>query len=117
MRRILATLAVAGWSGLAVAAGDDWQPLDGDGIRATLTGRSLVYDGAWQDFRESGRTLYNAGRDSWGHWDVRGDRYCSLWPPQDVWACYAVDLSADGASVRFRGAGGDMTVGRFRDVP
>jgi hypothetical protein len=86
--------------------------LDGAGITAALEGRKLEYtNGAWQEFRASGRTLYNAGRDSWGYWAVRGDAYCSAWPPSDLWDCYAVEGSAGG--VRFRGAAGEVTKGKY----
>ena len=40
---------------------DAWRALSGDEIAEALTGHKLVYEnGAWQDFRASGRTLYNA---------------------------------------------------------
>jgi hypothetical protein len=90
----------------------DWTPLDAAAIRAALTDRTLVYDAAWQSFRASGRTLYNAGHDSWGYWTVRGDRYCSQWPPADDWTCY--DIERKGAVIRFVGAGGDVTEGRYK---
>jgi hypothetical protein len=99
----------------ALAAG--WTPLEGDAIRAALTGRVLDYGSAWQDFRASGRTLYNAGADSWGTWTVQGDRYCSQWPPNAAWACYDVDISSDGEAIRFRGAGEDVSVGSYRKQP
>ena len=94
---------------------DDWRPLSGDAIREALSDRPVDYEAAWQRFTASGMTLYNAGQDSWGNWDVRGDAYCSEWPPQSAWVCYDVDLDADGQRVRFRGAGNDVTVGRFRE--
>ena len=97
------------------AWGEDWQPLDATGIAKALTGRKLAYESAWQDFRASGKTLYNAGADSWGTWAIRGDRYCSQWPPSATWACYHVDASEDGTAVRFRGENGDITVGRFAE--
>ncbi|MEM7318869.1 MAG: hypothetical protein AAF408_07585 [Pseudomonadota bacterium] len=97
---------------LAAQAGDE--VLTGDQIRTALEGRKLVYDsGAWQDFRASGRTLYNAGADSWGYWAVRGDQYCSQWPPSDLWACYDIHLLPNG--VRFVGAGNDVTDGRYAE--
>ena len=92
----------------------DWRGLEGDEIRAVLTGKTVEYESAWQDFRASGATLYNAGADSWGRWDVQNGRYCSQWPPDASWSCYEVDLSADGARVRFRGPAGDVTTGLFR---
>ena len=52
------------------AAASDWQVLNGEDIRDVLTGRIVDYEAAWQDFRASGQTLYHAGADSWGTWDV-----------------------------------------------
>lgn len=95
------TLAAALWvlsAGLAGAA--DWVAMTGPEIAAALSGRELRYDnGAWQRFNPSGRTRYNAGSDSWGYWAVRGDRYCSQWPPGEQWACY--DMARQGERFRF----------------
>jgi len=95
------------------AGAQEWRALSGPDIAEALTGRILQYDsGAWQDFRASGRTLYNAGADSWGYWAVREDAYCSMWPPSDLWACYGVEASDD--AIRFVGdAPGDITTGRY----
>jgi hypothetical protein len=96
------------------AAAQDWIRLQDDAARAALEGRRVVYDsGAWQEFRVSGATLYNAGRDSWGYWRVRGDQYCSMWPPSDLWACY--DLEISGERLRFVGAHGEKTEGSVQD--
>ena len=111
MRRfaLAVILAVPG-----VAGAGEFTDLDGAGVRAALEGRKLVYDsGARQDFRASGKTLYNAGQDSWGNWRVQGDQYCSEWPPSDLWACY--DLQTDGEVIRFIGEAGDITDGRYVD--
>ncbi|MEN8841933.1 MAG: hypothetical protein ABF288_12500 [Octadecabacter sp.] len=104
------------WTVLAVlpslAAADEFVTLTGDGISAALTDRVLVYAaGETQDFRASGATLYNAGQDSWGTWAVRGDRYCSQWPPSDGWTCYEVALS--GITVRFISADGSFSDGTY----
>ncbi len=64
------------------------RPLFGPGIAQLLTGAEVIGEGTRQKFYESGRTLYNDGRDSWGYWRVEGDRYCSQWPPQEGWICY-----------------------------
>lgn len=95
------------------AAAEDWQVMDGDQIRAALEGQKLQYANAWQDFRSSGRTLYNAGRDSWGYWRVQGDQYCSQWPPSDLWACYAMERS--GKRLRFVGERDDITEADYAD--
>ncbi len=92
-------------------AGETWQPLDGAGIVAALTDRTLQYDQAWQTFKPTGRTLYNAGQDSWGYWRVEGGRYCSQWPPSDLWTCY--DMARAGDRLRFIGPAGDVTEGVY----
>jgi len=110
MRYFCAVLAfVAG-----PAFSDSSVELDGPGVAAALTDRSVDYNSAWQVFHASGRTLYNAGADSWGTWAVRGTQYCSQWPPNAAWACFDVDLNADGSAVRFRGHETDVSIGRFR---
>lgn len=97
---------------LAIIAGPlAAEPLTGEGIAEVLTGKVVTYEsGAWQDFRASGRTLYNAGRDSWGYWAVRAGQYCSKWPPSDLWACYDMEEADD--VLRWIGAAGDVTEGR-----
>lgn len=103
------------WPTLAPAEG--WERLDGPGIADALTARVLAYPddptpgGALQDFLADGRTLYN---DQWGRWEVRGDRYCSVWPPSDRWSCYDVDRQ--GRDIRFTSDGAETTVGRYVDL-
>ncbi|NSY36821.1 hypothetical protein [Leisingera sp. ANG59] len=94
--------------------GGEWRSLSGEEVQAALEGQRLVYgSGAWQEFNASGRTLYNAGHDSWGYWGVRDGKYCSTWPPSDLWASYA--LESDGEALRFVGEGGDITTGRYAE--
>ncbi len=103
-------IAIIAAASLAPLAAFAWEPLDGEGIAAALTDRTFVYEnGARQKFHASGRTLYDAGRESWGFWEVLDDLYCSRWPPADGVACYRVE--AEGARIRFIGEGGDVTVG------
>jgi len=87
--------------------------MTGSEIQEALQDQTLQYEGAWQRFYVSGRTLYNAGHDSWGYWAVRGDQYCSQWPPRDLWECY--DLRRDGDLVRFVGSDGSFTDGTYRE--
>lgn len=102
------------WLGVSACADTaEWKSMNGTQITAALTGHKVQYDTAWQDFRATGRTLYNAGRDSWGYWRVTNDQYCSMWPPQDLWACY--DMTRQGNRLRFIGQGGDITEGTYRD--
>ncbi|MEL6479615.1 MAG: hypothetical protein AAFR17_19990 [Pseudomonadota bacterium] len=62
----------------------------GNEIHPLLADTTLRYEAAVQTFYRSGRTLYDDGQPSWGYWEVRGDAYCSQWPPQAGWACYQI---------------------------
>jgi hypothetical protein len=96
----------------APATAEAWERLDGPGITAALAARVLGYpDGTLQDFFADGRTLYG---DSSGRWEVRGDRYCSVWPPSDRWTCYRVDR--DRLDIRFTDDAGNALVGRYVDL-
>lgn len=95
------------------AASDDWRPLDGRAIAAALSGATLVYPTARQTFYASGRTLYDAGEESWGFWSVEDDRYCSQWPPSDRWTCYVISEDAETGAIRFDGGQGSVSVGRL----
>ena len=106
MRRLAMALIML--AGPAVA--QDWQKLDAAGITAALSGRVVIYaDGARQDFKPDGQTIYTKGPASLGHWALRGDLYCSAWPPSDVWACYGV--AVQGTAVKFIAADGSETQG------
>lgn len=107
--RLIIVFWLALFAPAVFADGEQWVTLSGEEITDTLTGRIVQYASATQDFRVSGRTLYTAGRDSWGYWEVRGSQYCSLWPPQDLWACY--DMQQQGDTLRFIGTAGDVTDG------
>ncbi|MEP3639381.1 MAG: hypothetical protein ABJN14_19190 [Paracoccaceae bacterium] len=95
------------------ACADDWVALTGSQTRTALEGRKLQYANAWQEFRSSGRTLYNARQDSWGYWRIEDDQYCSQWPPSDLWACYR--LEQKGEMLRFVGEGDDITEAAYAD--
>ncbi|MGI9412117.1 MAG: hypothetical protein ACR2PM_00500 [Hyphomicrobiales bacterium] len=91
----------------AALAGE--RPLTGDEIRAALSGNTVegVQDGAdWkQYFDRNGQTTYvSGGRASPGRWAVRGDRYCSQWPPSERWDCYR--MTGEGDRMTFVPAGG-----------
>lgn len=104
MRRFALILALLG----GPVAAEGWTPMTGDEIREALTGRILAYPDTTQDFRASGRTLYIfKGRESWGYWRIEDDRYCSQWPPNDMWACYTMDRKDD--RLRFVGPNNDIT--------
>ena len=90
-----------------------WVIMDGAEITTRLTGKTLNYAGASQTFYASGKTLYDAGRPSWGNWRVVDDQYCSQWPPGEAWDCYAMDRNAAGDTLRFIDAEGRPFVGRL----
>ncbi|SFS07598.1 hypothetical protein [Yoonia litorea] len=99
---------------LAVPAqADGWRVMSGAEITRALTDRTLIYSAATQRFYASGRTLYDAGRESWGYWAVRGDQYCSQWPPSDGWDFY--DMATDGTQLRFIASDGSTTDGAFAE--
>lgn len=104
---IFALMAGPGWA--------EWRPLAGPEIVDALTGARLVHESATQAFYASGRTLYDAGRPSWGYWEVREDRYCSQWPPAGGWACYDLERDSGTGALRFVGDSGDITEGRVAE--
>jgi hypothetical protein len=89
-----------------------------DGILAALDDKALQYAAAKQIFYVSGKTLYDAGRPSWGNWRPQGGQYCSEWPPNARWDCYDLYVSADGLKVRFVGGteGTDISEGSYMPV-
>jgi hypothetical protein len=99
-RMILLTMLVS-ISYAASALAQEWIALDGAEITTALTDRNVTYGDATQKFYASGRTLYNAGEDSWGYWRVEGNQYCSQWPPGESWDCYRLEKTADGVKIRF----------------
>ncbi|MEM7441442.1 MAG: hypothetical protein AAF393_17770 [Pseudomonadota bacterium] len=110
---MIRTLAVISLLASPVAA-EDWVKItDEAGVLAALDDKALQYETAKQFFYRSGKTLYDAGRPSWGNWRPQGAQYCSEWPPNGGWACYDLYLSPDGTQVRFIGQGGDVSDGSY----
>lgn len=59
-----------------------------------------------QIFQRTGATFYMQGASvSNGLWDIRGDQYCSQWPPSQTWSCY--DVVEDDGSVVFISSSGN----------
>ena len=88
--------------------------LDGPAITLALADRALIYDdGATQVFRAGGETIYDSGSPSTGRWGVREDRYCSVWPPSDHWACYDLTRKADGRTLTFVADDSSTTSGHY----
>lgn len=110
MRRFALILAL--WPGVLTA--DEFTRLTGDQILTALIGKRLEYgQGVSQTFDEHMLTQYFSGGPSAGRWAVREDRYCSQWPPSDVWACY--DVLQSGETIRFVGDSGDITDGTYSE--
>lgn len=99
---------------LGGAARADEHVLAGSAILETLRGATVSGDGWSQSFPDGGATTYDrGGQVSNGRWDVRGDQYCSLWPPSDVWACYAMTIDEAGRTVTWIAADGSRTTGEL----
>ena len=68
--------------------------LTGAEITERLSGNTVFGNqrgAAWKQFFDSdGNTTYvqEGSRPSAGKWEVRGDDFCSLWPPSPRWDCY-----------------------------
>ena len=116
---MLRNMTIVGAMIASPVAAADWAPLDGAGVQAALEEVTLVYDadngGATQHFYASGRTLYDSGRPSWGYWAVRGDQYCSQWPPSDGWSCYDLERNATGDMLRFVAGDGSSSIGEVSE--
>ncbi|WP_171099802.1 hypothetical protein [Ruegeria sp. HKCCD7255] len=110
MRRFALILLI--WPGIATA--DTFKTLSGDEILTALSGQKLDYgQGGWQVFEPSMVTNYFSGGPSTGRWAVRGDQYCSIWPPSDLWACY--DVQQKGDVIRFVDDAGGITDGTYSE--
>ncbi|WP_171130129.1 MULTISPECIES: hypothetical protein [unclassified Ruegeria] len=110
MRRFALILLI--WPGIAAA--DTFNTLSGDEILTALSGQKLDYgQGVWQVFEPSMVTNYFSGGPSTGRWAVRGDQYCSIWPPLDLWACY--DVQQKGDVIRFVDDAGGITDGTYSE--
>ncbi|MEX0308227.1 MAG: hypothetical protein AB3N12_12660 [Ruegeria sp.] len=110
MRRFALILLI--WPGGATA--EEFQRLTGDEILMALSGQKLNYgEGVTQTFDDTMLTQYFSGRPSSGRWAVRDDRYCSVWPPSDYWACYDVEQS--GETIRFVDDAGNTTEGTYAE--
>jgi hypothetical protein len=119
-RRLARWLTVAAGTllGTTAIAEEGWTRLVTGDILDALTARSVVFDnGAMQDFKADGTTLYDSGvGPSRGKWRASDDEYCSLWPPSEEWVCFNVERSADGLDLRFTATGGGYSVARYNDL-
>ena len=98
------------------------RPLKGAEIDTLIKGNTVTgqSDGkGWkQTFTPSGDTIYSGGSrpPSKGLWTIRGDKFCSQWPPSDSWACYAVtgDPDANPKTITWISEGGTRYPGSVK---
>jgi|SRR5690349_8918283 hypothetical protein len=113
MRTIISTVAI--FVLFCTPSHAERKQLTGAEISAALNGRAVEGTGtlAWrQTFEADGSTIYRSDRGTErGRWQVRGDQYCSQWPPSESWSCY--DLAIDDELVTFIGASGTEHPARF----
>ncbi|GHA40578.1 hypothetical protein GCM10008927_00990 [Amylibacter ulvae] len=99
------------------ALAEGWHLLDGKQIKSALTSRTISYGTEQQDFKATGKTLYQTKTDGhWGRWRVRANKYCSQWPPAKAWTCYKIHASTDGRKLRFEDKAGKILEGRYIDL-
>lgn len=86
---------------LASAHGAFAETLTGAEIEPALNDVTIWYEpltptSARQFFKKNGQTPYidSDGDKTFGVWMVRGDTYCSQWPPSDRFVCYGVEREA-----------------------
>lgn len=101
---------------LSAGAESSERKLTGPEIEAALTNHTVEgEDGGrrWQQiFQPAGNTFYSMdGNQSQGHWQVRGDQYCSQWPPSEAWSCY--NIQSDGTALVFISASGKRLTGHI----
>ena len=71
--------------------------LTGAEIEALLADVTVTGDASKGQFKQyfsaQGQTTYVGPGEppSNGNWRVKGDQYCSVWPPSGDWACYSVE--------------------------
>lgn len=83
---------------LTVPAAAADRPLTGAEIAMLLPRIVAVGDDVAQTFDADGTATSRRGADDQrGRWEVRGDRYCSLWPPATAWTCF--DVYARGGAL------------------
>ena len=93
------------WEICDVTGAQAGETMKGADVEATLNDTTAYYlplnaTSARQFFNKNGETIYidAAGAKTIGAWLVRGDSYCSVWPPSDHYVCYPLEKgkSTDG---------------------
>lgn len=105
-------------SDVLTQASSQWRRLDTQGIEKALNSRSLRFSQASQDFKASGRILYDAvaGEVRWGDWRAVSDQLCSRWPPVELWHCYDLSIHQRGLQLKFTDEQGVESVGKYIDL-
>ncbi len=93
-------------TGLTTMALAEERKLTGEEIKAAISDKRVAGNtengaGWTQSFKANGNTLYQlTGTEAQnGGWEVRGDRFCSQWPPDPAWVCY--DVTGENDRVTF----------------
>jgi hypothetical protein len=115
-------LALALALAATAAGGETWLPLDGPAAEAALAGRTIVWEGgAVQHLRSDGETSYAADPASpvraWGRWAIRGERYCTAWPPAESWRCYRIEAAPGTPRLRFTADDGARLTAGYAEAP
>jgi hypothetical protein len=83
---------------IGIASAQAGEKLSGPQIEALLNDSTAWYvpltaTSARQYFHKNGETPYVDGKGdkTFGEWVVRGDKYCSLWPPSEHWSCFEME--------------------------
>lgn len=100
MRRSRNLISLAALALCVLPASAEERKLGGAEIETALSDHTFRGDDGGrvteQIFQRGGTTYYSVdGNQSQGVWQVRGDQYCSKWPPSDSWACYDVTMDGD----------------------
>ena len=92
-----------------------WQPMSQEAAEAWIYDQLLWYtDGASQFFEAPSApsspayTEYADGRPTQGSYTLIAGEYCSVWPPNPAWECYALEIHEDGARIRFISESGQI---------
>jgi hypothetical protein len=93
MRALIGLIFALGMLSSAYAERLDGQAAEKLLDDTTVYAIPLAANGWRQSFSKGGQTTYvdSSGQKTFGQWMVRGDKYCSVWPPSDRWVCYEVE--------------------------
>ncbi|MGB0844751.1 MAG: hypothetical protein ACPGVN_08430 [Alphaproteobacteria bacterium] len=96
---------------------EPWLKLNHDQIQRVMVDTEVAYKGesrVTQTFHGDGTTTYISGRPSLGKWQVRGNKYCSVWPPSESWSCFEIFQDQSKSWIRFVGERNDVWDGEIQ---